>query len=264
MNILLDVSARSVIAHRGNRAHAPENTIEAMREAVALGADALEFDLRVTRDGVLVLLHDALVDRTTNGAGAVERLTLAEVKSLDAGFCFSTDHDRTFPWRGRGVTVPTFDELAETVRELPLIIELKTPAATELTRNAIARHGMAHRVVVAGFESRAIHPLRGAGFALGATSRDAMALLPRAFMRRRAAPLQFQTVNIPPTWNGLPVPFRLLSRSLRASGIPIHVWTVNEAQEARRLWRAGVSGIISDDPAVIIEARTSMHDIVNR
>ena len=255
MNILLDPSAHPVIGHRGNRAHAPENTLESLRQALALGVDAVEFDLRVSRDGQLVVMHDPTLERTTNSTGPVSVRTVAELRDIDAGANFTNDNGRTFPYRGRGIAVPTFDEVVETVRDVPMIIELKTTTATELIRAAIKRHNIAQRVVVAGFDWRAIHPLRGAGFPLGSTSRDSIALLPSAFLRRAGGPQQFQTVNIPPSWYGLPVPFRLLTRSLRAQRIPVHVWTINTEAEAERLWDAGVSGIISDDPAVILRAR---------
>ena len=171
--ILLDPRARPVIGHRGNRAHAPENTLESLRQAVALGVDAVEFDLRVTRDGALVVIHDETLDRTTNGSGPVALRTVTELKGLDAGARFTLDGGRTFPWRGRGVRVPTFDEIIESLpRELPCIVELKTPAATELLRVAVRRHGIADRIIVAGFDPAATRPLRGAGFALGACTPD--------------------------------------------------------------------------------------------
>jgi glycerophosphoryl diester phosphodiesterase len=257
-NILLDRSAHPVIGHRGNRAHSPENTLESIREAIALGVDAVEFDLRVTSDGVLVVMHDPTVDRTTSGIGSVGEMTLAQLQACDAGARFTPDGGRTFPWRSRGVMAPTFDAMVEAVRHVPMIIELKTPAATEPVRRAIARHGIESRVVVAGFDGRAVHPLRDSAFALGATSRDSMALLPRALFGRSAPPLPFETVNIPPSWNGLPVPFRLLTASLAATETPVHVWTINTAAEARRLWEAGVSGIISDDPAAILAERARL------
>lgn len=255
MNILLDPSAHPVIGHRGNRAHAPENTLESLRQAVALGVDAVEFDLRVSRDGVLVVMHDPKLERTTDNTGPVSARTAAELRLVDAGAKFTSDRGKTYPYRGRGIYVPTFDEAIETVREIPMIIELKIAAATELIRAAIKRHNIATRVVVAGFDSKVVHPLRGAGFPLGATTDDSIGLLPAAFLGRKATVKQFQTVNIPPTWNGLPVPFRLLTRSLRPIGLPIHVWTINTAAEAERLWDAGVCGIISDDPATILRAR---------
>lgn len=255
MNILLDPGAHPVIGHRGNRAHAPENTLESLRQALALGVDAVEFDLRVSRDGALVVMHDPTLDRTTDASGPVSALTVAELREVDAGAKFTKDGGRTFPYRGQKIGVPTFDEAVETVRDVPMIIELKIPETTELIRAAVKRHNIAHRVIVAGFDSKAVHPLRGADFPLGATTSDSLRLLPDAFLRRSAPPKQFHTVNIPPTWKGLPVPFTLLTNSLKAQRIPVHVWTINSAAEAERLWDNGVSGIISDDPALILAAR---------
>lgn len=254
--ILLDPQARLVIGHRGNRAHAPENTLESLLEAVALGADAVEFDLHVSRDGTLVVIHDATLERTTDGRGPVAERSLAELKRLDAGARFTRDGGRSFPWRGRGVKVPTFDEVIEALpRDLPCIIELKTPAATELVKAAIARHGIAQRVIVAGFDPLATRPLRGAGFALGACTPDVAQLVVPALARRRLGPQAFQALCIPPRWHGIPVPVAALARALRGSGTAIHVWTINDPVQALRLWAHGVQGIISDDPGAILAAR---------
>jgi glycerophosphoryl diester phosphodiesterase len=254
--ILLDPLARPVIGHRGNRAYAPENTLESLLEAVALGADALEFDLRVSRDGQLVVFHDPTLERTTDGQGQVDQQCVAELKRLDAGAHFTRDGGRSFPWRGRGVTVSTFDEIVEALpRHMPCIIELKTPAATEPLRQAVRRHDLAARVIVAGFDPRSTRPLRGAGFALGASRPDVLALLPSALLRRRATPKHVQALCIPQRWHGLPVPIAALARTLRGSGAVQHVWTVNEPVEALQLWRDGVQGIISDDPALMLATR---------
>ena len=256
--ILLDPLARPVIGHRGNRAHAPENTRESLLEAVALGADALEFDLRLTRDGQLVVFHDATLERTTDGHGAIEQHTLAELQRLDAGAKFTPDGGRSFPWRGRGVRVSSFDEIVDALpRHLPCIVELKTPAATEPLRQAVRRHGLEKRVIVAGFDPRSTRPLRGAGFALGASTRDVLALLPAALLRLHAAPRHVQALCIPQRWHGLPVPIAAFARALRGSGTVIHVWTVNDAAAAHALWAAGVQGIISDDPARMLQARAA-------
>jgi glycerophosphoryl diester phosphodiesterase len=256
--ILLDPRARPVIGHRGNRAHAPENTLESLRQAVALGVDAVEFDLRVTREGTLVVIHDETLDRTTNGSGPVALRTVTELKGLDAGAGFTPDGGRTFPWRGRGVRLSTFDEIIESLpRELPCIIELKTPAATELLRAAVRRHDIAHRIIVAAFDPTATRPLHGAGFALGASTPDVVGLVIPALLRRRVAPQLFQALCIPPVWHGIPVPIAALARALRDSGTVIHVWTVNDPAYALRLWREGVQGILSDDPRSILAARKS-------
>jgi glycerophosphoryl diester phosphodiesterase len=254
--ILLDPLARPVIGHRGNRVASPENTVESMREAVALGADGLEFDLRVSRDGALVVMHDPTLERTTSGAGPVALMTRAQLQTLDAGANFSADGGHTFPFRGRGVRVPLFDEVVEALpRDLPLIIELKTAVAAPLVRDAIRRHDIAHRVIVAGFEAAAVHPLRGAGFPLGATTPDVAALLLPALLRRPVRALPYRALCIPPVHHGVPLPIGAIARALRGSGTVMHLWTINSPGDALRFWRAGVQGIISDDPALMIAAR---------
>jgi glycerophosphoryl diester phosphodiesterase len=254
--ILLDPLARPVIGHRGNRAFAPENTLESLLEAVALGADALEFDLRVSRDGQLVVFHDPTLERTTDGRGEVAQHSVVELKRLDAGAHFTRDGGQSFPWRGRGVTVSTFDEIVDALpKSLPLIIELKTPAATEPLRQAVRRHDLAARIIVAGFDPKATRPLRGAGFALGASRPDVVALLPAALLRLHTTPRHVQALCIPQRFHGVPVPIAALARCLRGSGAVIHVWTVNDPDEARRLWQCGVQGIISDDPGLMLATR---------
>lgn len=254
--ILLDPRARLVIGHRGNRAHAPENTLVSLLEAVALGVDAVEFDLRVSRDGILVVMHDPTLDRTTNDSGPVAMRTAAELGRLDAGARFTRDGGLTLPWRGRGATISTFDEVIESLPgELPCIIELKTPAATELLRVAIRRHDIAHRIIVAGFDPAATRPLRNAGFALGASTPDVLGLLLPTLLGQRLASPPFQALCLPLRWHGITVPIAALARTLRASGGVTHVWTINDAGQALRLWRLGVQGIISDDPGLILAAR---------
>jgi glycerophosphoryl diester phosphodiesterase len=258
--ILLDPLARPVIAHRGNRAHAPENTVAAMLEAVALGADAVEFDLRLTRDGELVVAHDATVERTTDGYGPVHEHTAAQLRALDAGAKFSSDGGHSHPWRGRGVGVPSFDELIESLPStLPCIIELKTADATEALRAAVRHHHIGARVLVAGFERAATRPLRGAGIALGACTADVATLTAQALLGRRARALPYQALCIPPRWHRVPVPIAALARSLRGSGTVVHVWTINDPAQAQQLWRAGVQGILSDDPAAMLAARQALN-----
>ena len=253
--ILLDPLARPVVGHRGNRAHAPENTVPSLLEAVALGADAVEFDLHVTRDGVLVLLHDPTLDRTTDAHGPVAARTLAELRGVDAGARF-TRGGQVFPWRGRGVGIPTFDEAVDALpRDLPLIIELKTAAAAPLVREAIARHGLAHRSIVAAFDADWTRALNGSGLALGASTSDMFALLLPAMLRRPLVAPPYQSMCIPPTYHGVPVPIGSLTRATRPHGVTTHIWTVNDPAQAQRLWQRGVNGIISDDPALILAAR---------
>src|SRR5262245_28458527 len=123
MNVLVDAVARPVIAHRGASAHAPENTIGAFTTALEHGADALELDVRMTRDGAVVVIHDPGVDRTTNGRGLVGAMSLAELRALDGGARFTADEGRTFPFRDRGVRISTLDDVLEALPRTPGHVE---------------------------------------------------------------------------------------------------------------------------------------------
>ncbi|MFY7922517.1 MAG: glycerophosphodiester phosphodiesterase [Gemmatimonas sp.] len=253
--ILLDPLARPVIGHRGNRAHAPENTLPSLLEAVESGVDAVEFDLHVSRDGVLVLMHDETLDRTTDAQGPVAARTVAELRGVDAGARFSKN-GRDFPWRGRGAGIPTFDEVIDALPStLPLIIELKTPVAGPLLVAAIARHALTSRIIVAGFDPESTRMLRGGAVALGASTPDVASLCVSSLLRRRVPASWYRALCIPPVYHGIPVPIASMVRAVKTNGVVTHVWTVNDPSQAQELWRRGVNGIISDDPALILAAR---------
>ncbi|EGC37841.1 hypothetical protein DICPUDRAFT_91533 [Dictyostelium purpureum] len=115
-----------ILAHRGSRYLLPENTILAFKTALDLGADVIETDVRSSSDGVLVVIHDNLVDRTTNGKGEVEKHTVAQLRDLDAGYNFSPDNSTTFPYRSKGIKIPLAKELFESLpAETQLNIEIK-------------------------------------------------------------------------------------------------------------------------------------------
>ncbi len=123
-----------VVAHRGASRHAPENTLAAFRKAIELGADLIEFDVRQTRDGHLVVMHDDTVDRTTDGRGRVSQMTLEEIRKLDAGSWFGPQF--------KGERVPTLDEALETIKGGALPdIDFKAGTPEKLVE-AVARHGL--------------------------------------------------------------------------------------------------------------------------
>ena len=252
MSILLDPAAHPVIAHRGAAAAAPENTLVAFERALAQGADALELDVHVTADGVPVVLHDPTLDRTTDRPGNVGAMQVGAVQAADAGYWFTSDGGRSFPWRGRGVYVPTLATVLERFADVPLLIELKTAAAAPAVRRVVEHHAAQARSVVAALDAAALtglpHPaFRRAGTRGAIAQRWAAALvgvrLPRA---------GFDVLAVPERWHGLPVPTR---RFVRSAGCPVHVWTVNDPAAARRHWARGVAGIVTDVPALLRAAR---------
>jgi glycerophosphoryl diester phosphodiesterase len=255
VNPLLDLAARPVIAHRGASGHAPENTLPAFELAVAQGADAVELDVRLTRDGAPVVIHDATLDRTTSLTGPVRGRTLSELRTADAGARFTPDGGRTHPFRDQAVRVPTLAEVLWAFPTMPVLIEIKEPEVQEAVRRVLMDEDAVDRCVVASEHLGAVELFRQAPFARGATGPEISALY-RAVMLRRAAPgCRYRLLSVPLRWHGLPVPTRGFVAAARALGCPVHVWTVNDAATARRLWRRGVAGIVTNLPDVIRAAR---------
>ena len=224
---------------------------------MSLGVDAIEFDLRVSRDGVVVVIHDPTIDRTTDGTGAVADLTLAELKKLDPGAKFTPDAGRTFPWRGRGLQILTFEELLARYPSIPLLIEVKVVAAADGARRAIEEARSSERVLMDSAVCAALSPFQGSEILTGACYDDVLRLLPRALIGSAPAALRYSAICIPRWYNGLPIPVRRIARLARRRGVPTHVWTINEPSAARSLWSAGINGIISDDPELMMGIRRS-------
>ena len=120
-----------VIAHQGGDGLWAGNTMYAFDKAVEIGADVLEMDAHITKDGENILIHDESVDRTTDGTGLIEELTLAEIQQLDAAYKWTNDEGQTFPFRGQGIQVPTLNGLFEKYPDMRYLIEIK------LTKNPI-------------------------------------------------------------------------------------------------------------------------------
>ena len=257
-NLLTDPDARLVIGHRGAAGEAPENTLASFTLALEQGADALEFDVRVSADGEAVVMHDPLIDRTTDRAGGVGRLTLAELREADAGARFSTDGGQTWPWRGRGVMLPTVGEVLEAFPATPLLIEIKVALAAGPLAKAILAHDAASRCVIAGEDDEAVAPFRREPFLAGASKRDIVRLFAASFIGRAPKPGGPRLYAVPFRFHGLKVPSPRLIRTAREAGAPVHVWTVDDAATAREVWRAGVAGIVTNHPARIRSAREAV------
>jgi glycerophosphoryl diester phosphodiesterase len=258
MSLLLDPGAHPVVAHRGNSAYAPENSMEAFRQGIQLGADAIEFDIHLTRDGQIVVIHDPDVARTTNGTGLVADTPLRDLSRLDAGYRFTPDRGRTFPWRDRGILIPTLEEVLRAFSETPMIIEIKTPAASIECKRLLERHAMEPRVVVGSFSDEALAPFRGSRVAHGASRRDVARLFVRAALPGAPVRLPYQSLFIPPNFRGLRLPVLRFASMARHAGVTTHVWTVDEPRRARRYWDGGVNAIITNDPSVILAAAGRM------
>ncbi len=246
-----------LVAHRGGAALAPENTLEAFTcAAERWAADMIELDVRLSRDGRPVVIHDPTVDRTTEGSGAVSELTLDELRSLDAGYRFR-DPDGRRSQRGRGVRIPTLDEVLERLPWTRLTVELKAEGAWPAAVAAIRARGAVHRVVLASSDSRHLPERSEYEGALSAGRKTVLKfwLAARLRLGRRAAfrrsPPPVDIFQVPTRWRGLAVVTPGFIRAAHACNIPVQVWTVNDPDEMRRLLDLGVDGIQSDRPDLL-------------
>jgi glycerophosphoryl diester phosphodiesterase len=249
-----DLPIPIVIGHRGAAGAAPENTLESFRRGVADGAAIVETDLHATRDGVLVLLHDDDVARTTDGAGLVSTLTLAELKRLDAGHRFAADG--SFPWRGKGARIPTLEEAFAALPGVRFNIEIKeaAPGVVERTLETVARAGRAGLTLLAAEKDAIMASIReavartGTNVAIGACVGEVLRCV-RAALDGAAAPEGVMALQIPADFGGRPVVTPELMMFAHANEIQVHVWTINDPAQMHALLDLGVDGIISDHPA---------------
>ncbi|MDH3272265.1 MAG: glycerophosphodiester phosphodiesterase [Gemmatimonadota bacterium] len=241
-------------AHRGGSKLAPENTLVAFRSAVEdWGADMLELDVRLTADGEVVVIHDETVDRTTNGVGRVADLTLAEIKALDAGYRFTDGNGRN-TFRGRGVTVPTLEELMDACPTVWLNVEAKEAGVARPLVDLVLRRGEAHRVLVAAEHERNRREVRGYPGPWGASRRHCL-LFWLLHWLPRGGPYTppVDALQIPEFWKGLRFLTPRLIREAHRKNIPVHVWTVDAPDDMRRLLAWGVDSVQTDRPDLLSE-----------
>jgi glycerophosphoryl diester phosphodiesterase len=255
VNPLLDLAARPIIAHRGASGSAPENTIPAFLLAVQQGADAIELDVRLTGDGVPVVLHDATLDRTTDVRGPLRRLSLVELQQIDAGARFTPDGGRTFPFRAGAVRIPSLAEVLRAFPETPVLLEIKEIAAQGAVRNCLIEEDAVQRCVLASEHHAALEVFREPPFTVAASGPEIGALFRAVLLRRLPAVVTYRLLSVPVRYRGLPVPTRRFVAAARRLACPVHVWTVNQSATAQLLWERGVSGILTNFPAAIRQAR---------
>ncbi len=242
-----------VIAHRGGRGLGPENTLPALRLSLAAGADVLEMDVRTTADGHLIVLHDDSVDRTTNGHGAVSEMTLAQVKKLDAGYHWTADGGGSFPFRDRGITIPTLREVFAAVPDTPLIMELKEnrPTISQLVCAELRYQNRTASVLVASLHSGVLERLRKVcpQVATSAGPSEAMRfyVLSRMGLTALYSPVE-KALLVPKTVKGRKLVSHKFVEAAHARNLKVAVWTVNAGEDMRRLIAVGVNGILTDYP----------------
>jgi glycerophosphoryl diester phosphodiesterase len=244
--------------HRGGAKWRPESTLKTFQEAAKTWPGILlESDVRMTADGVVVMLHDATVDRTTNGKGAIADLTWDFVETLDAGYNFSADGGETYPYRGKGYRIPKLRDVLRALPESRFLIEFKDqPGIVDAAVRVMQKSNAVDRILVASFKpefmTRAVKieprlatcfdTSTGAGLVLALRddkwetlkpARDVFIFNYRRIERYRITPEDFPR--------------------LKAKGIPLIAYTLNDPDQIREAINHGVTGILTDRPDIMSE-----------
>ena len=247
-----------IVAHRGDSANYPENTLPAFLSGVRMGIDVIETDVHITRDGEIVIWHDPTLERNTDGEGALEIHTLKELKRLDAGYTFTKDGGKTYPFRGKGIQLCTLSEALEACPDERFNIDLKSQEEDIVERyiDVIRKHNAENRVCTASFHLNNLKKLRRlAPDLLTSVStlevaplvlKTKMHMLPAAFDRK----IIFQ---VPVRQYGITIINKRFIDEMHKRDAVVMVWTINEEEEMERLYKLGVDTIMTDDPALLIK-----------
>jgi glycerophosphoryl diester phosphodiesterase len=238
-----------VYAHRGGAALRPENTFLAFDHALTLGAEGLEFDVQRSCVGLVMVHHDATLERTTNGRGPLAALTAEELGRLDAGCFFEGFH-------GAAGGVPRLDAVLRRY-PVPLIIELKVndPVLAYKTIDAVRAAGAVERVALGAFGTRVLRAARAYEPAIrtGSSREETRIALYRSWVRWPVRRPPYREFQVPELSGSTRVVSPRFVRDAHEAGVAVHVWTVDEPADMRRLLGWGVDGLISDRPDIAVE-----------
>ena len=243
--------ARRLYAHRGASAERPENTMPAFERAVEAGADALEMDTHLTRDGVLVVAHDDTALRTTGVPRPWGELDIEDVERLDAGWGFIAK-DGSRPFAGHGIRVPRFEDVLAAFPDVQFNVDLKASAALPMLELLRRMHAV-ERVTLASFQLRTLVEVRRHGYegetALSQTEVASLLSMPAVLWRQ--LPLTGNAAQVP-TRQG-PIRFDRASfvAKCHSLGLRVDFWVVDDRAEAARLLELGADGIMTNDPAAL-------------
>lgn len=224
--------------------------MRAFQGAVDLGYRYLELDVRVSADGVVVVHHDATLDRTTNGRGLLIDHTLEDLRGLDAAHNFGAEAG--FPYRDKGESIPTLDEVLTTFPDVHVNIDLKSPGSEWPVAESITRLRRAESVLIGSFNDGRIARFRRITKGRVATSvgpATALRMWSASRVGRHIAH-RAQAFQMPYAQRGFRMDRRFVD-AVHASGVQLHVWTINSAVDMERMLALGVDGIVTDRPDVL-------------
>ena len=248
-----------IFAHRGGSALGPENTLAAFDLGLQAGADGLELDVRLSADGVPVVHHDATLDRTTSHAGPLAAHTAAELAQIDAGYRFASNGG--FPFRKRGIGIPSLRSVLLRYRDVPIVIEMKVNSAEmgQAVAQVILAAGAVDRVCIAGYGARSAAAARVAlpGAASSATHPEVRLAVYRGFARWPVRQVSYGGYQVPERKGLVRIVSPRFIRDAHRAGLKVQVWTIDDERDMRRLLDWGVDGLISNRPDLAVRVRNA-------
>lgn len=251
-----------VIAHQGGDGERPSNTMAAFQHAADIGVDVLEMDIHSTSDGVLVTIHDATIDRTTDGNGRVQDYTFEELQQFDAGYNFPTlaeEADRTDrPYRGQGITIPALEEVFEAFPEYRMVIEIKQqePSIVQPFCDLLRQYNRTELTLVPSFHADVMQEFRATcpEVATAAVQDEITPFYALQLLRLSAAyNPPAEAFQVPEYSGNIHVLTPSFVRAAQAKNIQVHPWTINSVEDMQRMIDLGVDGIITDYPTQLME-----------
>ncbi|MBM7693616.1 glycerophosphoryl diester phosphodiesterase [Peribacillus deserti] len=252
-----------VIAHQGGELLAPSNTMAAFDNAANLGVDVLETDLHITKDGHLVAIHDASVDRTTNGKGLVADLTLKEIQSLDAGYYFK-DLNGNYSFRGKGVYIPTAEEIFKKFGHMRIEMEIKDDNPDERLDEMneklwvlIKKYHMEDKILVASFDQNIISSFTNyskgkTAIAAGSQEVRKFVIFHKFFLPNLYSP-RADVHQIPTAQSGFDLTEEKVMDGAKRRGQNIHYWTIDDKATMKKLLSSGADGILTNRPDLLLQ-----------
>jgi glycerophosphoryl diester phosphodiesterase len=251
------------MAHQGGDGERPSNTMAAFTHAAEIGVDVLEMDIHSTRDGVLVVIHDATIDRTTDGEGRVNDFTFDELQAFDAAYHWPTLDDEEgnpiddFPYRGTGITIPALEEVLRAFPDRLMNIEIKqrAPSITQPLCDLLRETAMTERTLIASFDGATLREFRAACPEV-ATSAAQDEVTPFVVLAQVGLTGAYQPTafafQLPERAQGLTVISMGSVEAARSRNVDVHAWTINQLEDMQNMIKYGVDGIITDYPSEVL------------
>ena len=255
----LESSRPLVFAHRGGCALGPENTLAAFDLGMASGADGLELDVHLSRDGVVVVHHDDTLERTTDGTGRVAALTAAELACVDAGCRFVAEG--AHPFRNQGVGIPTLGDVLRRYPDTRIIIEMKVDsrAMGEAVAREVRRAAAVERVCAAGYGCRSAAAARAAlpEMAASACHTEAHIAVYRSLVGWPVRRARYDVYQVPEVAGRIRVVSPRFIRHAHQADLKVQVWTVDEEADMSRLLAWGADALITNRPDLAVKIRNA-------